>query len=501
MKTKPGFTTKGLGFFLYIATAIFLIALMVFVSNEIKLVTPERIDDCNSRIETYQSDLEKAQKNNDSESEIKKIDNKIAAYKDKIEMLQKREGLYFASMVFIVCVLLLCAFLQSVKTSSFQSVSSFGLSSAKHNYYHFLSAPICAMCILLAVGVTYRTVFSLTLKDVIMLVGSVVVGAITFFVYRKSPYISASVRTRRVKDTTLTYSDILFFLPIAGIAVLLFANFVFGVTINGAKLWIDLKFTMLQPGEIIKVLLIIVFASAYGKTWRAITAFATGVMVALAMLALRDMGTAMVVFTMIAIMMFLLLDNKMTFSLYEHKKLLIIVMILAVCFFFVALAIFPYARERFSNVGHAMENGAHSQQADMLKAMVFGGLGGLGIKNSSHILNIFAIENDMAIAGMTSVFGFGMLFLVLLCYALIIVIPLRKHSLYREFYFASAQVSIVLLAQVALNALGAVDILPFTGIVAPFISDGGSALMSFCAMMGILLATLHPSIKPLEVDH
>ena len=273
----------------------------------------------------------------------------------------------------------------------------------------------------------------------------------------------------------------------------------FGKTINGAKLWISVFGIQLQPGEFIKVLLVVHFASAYGKLWKAITAILTAGITILTMLALHDMGSAIVIFSMIVIMLFLLLDNKMTFSLYEHKKLLIIVLLLSVCLFVVALAFFPYARERFTNVGNAM-NVKEGQQRQLLQSLVFAGLNGLGLENSTHIINIYAIDCDMAIGGLTCVYGFGMLLIVLLCYAVLVVVPMRKNSVYREFYFATAQISVVLVVQVMFNALGSVDVLPFTGIVAPFISSGGSALLSFCAMGGLLLATLHPTVKPLEVE-
>ena len=176
-----------------------------------------------------------------------------------------------------------------------------------------------------------------------------------------------------------------------------------------------------------------------------------------------------------------------------------IALLLAVCLLIVSLTFLDYARERILNVGTAMEKDA--QQSQMLKALIFGGVGGLGIENSSYIINIYAIDSDMAIAGITSVFGVGMLLIALLCYALLIIIPIRKYSIYRSSYFITAQVSVVLFIQVIFNALGSIDVLPFTGIVAPFLSNGGSALTCFCAMIGLVLATLYPVIKPLEVDY
>ncbi len=498
MKSTSKLTTKGFGFFVQIVAALFIIALMVFTISHLAPVTETRIADCSERIETLESSLASAKKTQASEEDIRYIEGRISMYENRIEMLQNREKYYSIAMLFLVCVLLAGAVMQSVKTASFIKPSNNPYQQITYSYYPFIGAPLSAVCILLAIGVTYRAIFEMSLFDLVTLVGAVFVGALVFLVYRRSPYVTARLSTRRIGNSKFTYADALFFVPAGCIAVLLGMLFLFGVTVNGAKLWISVFGTLVQPGEFIKVLLAVLFASAYGKMWRALVAVGVSGLTVVGMLALRDMGTAIVIFAMAVIMLLLLLDNKMTFSMYEHKKLLILLLVLAIPLFVVVLSFFPYARERFSNVGTAMEQNA--QQAEMLKALIFGGTGGLGIENSSYILNIFAIDSDMAIAGVTAIFGYGMLLIVLLCYALLVVVPLRKHAVYREFYFVTAQVSVVLIVQVLFNALGAVDVLPFTGIVAPFLSSGGSALASFCAMAGLVLATLHPVIKPLEVS-
>jgi len=44
----------------------------------------------------------------------------------------------------------------------------------------------------------------------------------------------------------------------------------------------------------------------------------------------------------------------------------------------------------------------------------------------------------------------------------------------------------ILLTQVALNVFGSMDILPFTGVTFPFVSRGGSSLLSCWMMMAFL---------------
>ncbi len=488
MKKKK--TTKDFGYILCIFTALFILALLLTTVKELAPVTAARLTDCNARIDAYEGDLEVAKASGASEEDITYLTNQINKYKARADMLQHRDVYYYVSMGFLLVLAMFGSVIQFVSTASFSQNGQ-----KTYKYYPFFSAPLCAVCILLAIGVTYRAIFGVTLTDLVMLVGAVGVGAVVFFVYRHAPLIIARLsHTRLGNNKKVSVADVLFFLPVVGILGLLAANLLFGVTINGAKLWINVMGIQLQPSEFIKVLLVVLLASAYGKLWKAVVAVATGGITILVMLFLHDMGSAIVVFAMLILMLFLLLDNKITFSLlFDHKKLLTIIMILSVLAFFFALTLFPYALERFSNLGTAMEK--DGQQAEILRALIFGGVGGLGIENSSYLINIYAIDCDLALAGLTAVFGYGMLLITMLCYAIIIIIPIRKIAVHREYYFATAQVSIALFVQVLFNALGAVDVLPFTGIVAPFISSGGSALVGFCAMAGLVLATLHPVVK------
>ncbi len=488
-------TTKRRGFILQMAAAVFILLLMIFTLVHLAPATKSRLEDCGSRIERLE---EKRVSAADDLNELAEIDADIQFYTERMGMLRGRDKIYSVSMAFLICVLVAGAVMQYIKTATFADQAESDGEDTPGGYYPYLGAPLAAVCILLAVGVSYQMILSLELMDFLMLAGAVAVGLLSFWIYRQSPYFASKISERVKLQGRFSSGELLFFLPAAGIFILLFVTLLFGKEINGARLWVSLGGVMVQPGEFVKVLMIVLFASSYGKMWRAIFSIAVGGVTTVAFLLMRDMGGAIIIIAMLFTMLFLLLDNKMTFSLFEHRKLLVITLLLTVSLFVVALTFFPYARARLGNVGSAMERGG--QQAEMLKALICGGLGGLGPENSSYILNIYAVESDMAIAGITAVFGFGMLLIVLLCYAVLILIPLRKASVYRQFYFASAQVSAVLAVQVLFNALGAVDVLPFTGIVAPFLSKGGSALVSFCAMAGIVLATLHPVIKPLEVE-
>lgn len=514
MKNTSNLTTKGVGFYMQIAAAVFVIVLTMFTVSQLAPAAQPRIEDAQSRLETLNAakpEVEAAanaslatkdpndKEKTPEEKALASLKSSIDFYEERITMLQNREKYYAGAMLVLVLVLLGGAVMQSIKTASFvRSDTVRGQPSKVYSYYPFIGAPLSSVCILLAIGVTYQSLFVWGATQLVMLIAAIVVGILAFVFYRRLPYLNTKLSIRYITPK-LTWADLVFFAPAVCILLLLASLFLFGVTVNGAKLWLEFGGNRIQPGEFIKILLMILFASSYGKMWRALTAIGVSGLTMVAMLALHDMGTAVVVFAMTVAMLLLLLDNKITFSMYEHKKLLILLLILALPLFVLILAFFPYAMERFSNVGQAMQGAGETQQGMMLKALIFGGAGGMGIENFSYVYRIFSAESDMAIAGLTAIFGYGMLLILMLCYAVLVVVPLRKHALYREFYFTAVQFSVILTVQVLLNALGSVDVLPFTGIVAPFVSSGGSALVSFCAMTGLVLATLHPVIKPLEV--
>ena len=59
-----------------------------------------------------------------------------------------------------------------------------------------------------------------------------------------------------------------------------------------------------------------------------------------------------------------------------------------------------------------------------------------------------------------------------------------------SFYVIAACASVsMMLTQLALNVFGSVDILPFTGVTFPFVSMGGSSLISCWALLAFIKAS------------
>ena len=62
-------------------------------------------------------------------------------------------------------------------------------------------------------------------------------------------------------------------------------------------------------------------------------------------------------------------------------------------------------------------------------------------------------------------------------------------------HLAIVGVSVVLFVQTTLNLGGGADILPFTGINFPFLSSGGSSLLTCGALVGIQLGAMNTSVR------
>ena len=68
---------------------------------------------------------------------------------------------------------------------------------------------------------------------------------------------------------------------------------------------------------------------------------------------------------------------------------------------------------------------------------------------------------------------------------------LRFYSAGRSSFYtiAACAATSLLVFQTCLNIFGAVDILPFTGVTLPFVSNGGSSMLSAWGMLAFLKAT------------
>lgn len=439
-------TTHNLGFILLFVTAILLVLMVLFSVLKLSPVTENRIEDCEQRITALEKQLDKEK----NETKIEEINKDIATYKDRIDMLSDKNLYYVAAMLVLIVFLILAM-----------------------GYTQIFKAPICApigaIVLLMGIGTSYQYIFTFDITNVIFPAVSLFVGSIAYFVWRRINSVGS----------------IFYYSLVMAVFVLLGANLIFGQVGNGARLWINIGGFSFQPGEFVKILLVLIGALAYKKKDRIIAYLITAVLSCGVLLLLKDLGTAAIIFFTFLFM---------TFSLMDFKFSLTCILVAVVGVVSAAMAL-PYVQERFSYLFNAMTPEGSAHQTQVLESIIFGGLGGLGLENSTYMLNVFSITSDAAIAGIMAIYGVAMLCIVMIAYTALVILPNRNCAVYPSSHYITVQASILIIAQVLLNFLGSIDVFPFTGVVAPLISDGGSAMLSFSLLMGLVLAAINPSLK------
>ena len=161
----------------------------------------------------------------------------------------------------------------------------------------------------------------------------------------------------------------------------------------------------------------------------------------------------------------------------------------AVMAVFMVLLVRPYVADRFSAWGHVWED-VYDKGYPQTRAMSAAASGGLfgNMPGNGWLHRIFAADTDMVFALICENYG---LIAALCCIIAILTLAffaIRSARRGRSTYYsiaACASVSIMMV-QLALNVFGSVDLLPFTGVTFPFVSKGGTSLISCWMLMAFL---------------
>lgn len=273
-------------------------------------------------------------------------------------------------------------------------------------------------------------------------------------------------------------------IPIAVVALgLLAMNVIFSDEVLGARNWLEFGGYSFQPSELVKVAYVYVGASTLDLLYRKRNLFSFIVFSAVCVVALAligDFGTALVFFVSFLIISFLRSGSIATVFLAVTGAGLA---------GFLAMSIRPYIARRFDSWGHVWEDvyGAGFQQTRAMSAAAAGGLFGKGA-GAGWLKDIVAANTDMVFAVICEEQGLIIALLMVLAVLTLSFFAVRSARQGRSAYYAIAACAAMsmLLTQVALNVFGSLDILPFTGVTFPFVSRGGSSLLSCWMMMAFI---------------
>lgn len=282
------------------------------------------------------------------------------------------------------------------------------------------------------------------------------------------------------------------FLPWIGIGLMLMAFIPkFGVSVNGARAWIEIAGRRFQPSEFTKLFIIIFGADLLvrrekemGNLKRTMLPFLFVVGVAAAVSVVQsDIGSCIVIMGIATAVLFLA-----GAPLRPMAGIGLTVGFLGTLF----IRSSPEKLARFTSFLH-LEELRESDSYQVYQAMISlsnGGVTGTGIgagsgkwgyvplAHSDFIFSILAEE-----MGLLGVFGLLTLFAFLIYFGLQVALSCR----HRFGMLLAGGISAWFLIQIVINIGGVIGMIPVTGLTLPFISYGGSSLIVSMVACGLLM--------------
>ena len=270
--------------------------------------------------------------------------------------------------------------------------------------------------------------------------------------------------------------------------VALIINLIFGTAKYGATNWIKIgESGSIQPSEIVKLAFILIGAGTLEELYekRNTVVYAVFSLFCLGCLALMsDFGTALIFFATYLVVSFLRSGDFSRFILTGAA---------AGALGLIVLKFKPYIASRFDAWGHVWEaefmDDLGYQQTRTMSFGAGGGLLGLGAGNGS-LKYVGASNTDLVFGFVMEEWGFIIAVLAVLCIATLSVFAVMHIVAGRSTIYTilACSAATMFLVQTMLNMFGAIDLFPLTGVTFPFVSTGGTSLMTSWAMLAYFKA-------------
>jgi cell division protein FtsW (lipid II flippase) len=272
----------------------------------------------------------------------------------------------------------------------------------------------------------------------------------------------------------------------------------------GPHLWLGLGGVYLQPSEPLKLLLVI-YLAAYLADRFLVSLSLTGLLLptllmtgvtALLLVAQRDLGTAS---------LFMLTYASVVYLASGKKRIAfgsLLVAGLAAAAGYMAFDVVRLRVDAWINPW-ADPTGRSYQIVQSLLAFASGGFFGLGPGLGSPAV-VPVAQSDFIFAAIAEEMGLVGTIGMILLYAFLLIRGLRIAFRAPEPYqrFLAGGLSIYLTLQCVLIIGGNLRLLPLTGVTLPFVSYGGSSLLTaFAAILLLILVSNHPDAEPAWLPH
>ena len=285
--------------------------------------------------------------------------------------------------------------------------------------------------------------------------------------------------------------------PLLGVSLVLLVIVLFMPEYNGCKRWLVLPgLGTLQPSEIAKFSVVLVFSHIISLNHDRMKTFSTGVLpfglvlgaVAVLMLLEPHLSGTVLILGIGAVLMFVGGTGLRWFGIAAALG------VGAVAAAVVLLPdLVPYAAGRLASWQDPFADplGEGHQTIQSLYAIASGGLVGLGLGNSRQkYLYVPEPQNDFIFSILCEELGFAGAALVILLFLALFLRGMSIAVRARDKFGALLVVGFVtqVILQAVLNIAVVTNTIPNTGISLPFFSSGGTSLMMLLGEMGIVLS-------------
>ena len=288
------------------------------------------------------------------------------------------------------------------------------------------------------------------------------------------------------QEKLLKFSSIIFIISLISLILVP----VIGIEVKGSKRWIDLYFLpRFQPIELVKPFLIIFISlilssEKYSNIYlKYFFTFLITLLVALLLAVQPDIGQTLLVFFSWSILIFT--------SGISIVFLLILFFLLIFVFSYLVFFVpkFEYIKNRLASFFNS-ETGTHNFQSDKaIDSITSGGFFGKGIGEGTLKNRVPEAHTDYIISVISEEFGVIAIILILVLFLIFI------YSVFKKVYFENEEkIKLILVGCISLILMQAmihigvnIRIFPTTGMTLPFISYGGSSIISISILSGIIL--------------
>lgn len=273
---------------------------------------------------------------------------------------------------------------------------------------------------------------------------------------------------------------------------------IIGVRANGARRWLGVGGLTVQPSELAKLSVILLFAGMICRFRGRMKSFRYGIL-PFALILLSVVGLLVLEPHFSASIIIIAIGAAMLFLGGVNIGWFAAAFSAAGAALAVLLFMFPYASSRINTWRDPFSSSSDEgyQIVQSLYSIGSGGLAGLGLGGSRQKYLFLPEEhNDFIFSVFCEEMGFIGAALVLCLFALLVLrgywIALHCRGSFSS--LVTAGITTLLAIQVFLNVAVVTNLIPCTGISLPFFSYGGTALLIQLAEMGIILSASREAI-------